>query len=170
MPVCVRRVPAFFAAAFDAVTVATLRPDLWTSWRDVLTLSGISSTTLVDSPPSDPRAWAYEIKFDGYRLMTRVDGADIKLFTRNGIDWTPKLGPLHKAIAKTKLPAGWYDGEMVTLDDNGVPDFGALQLSFDAAKTKDVVLYLFDLPYFDRHDLRAVPLRERRALLQGLLE
>lgn len=126
--------------------------------------------TLVDSPPSDPRAWAYEIKFDGYRLMTRVDGADIKLFTRNGNDWTSKLGPLQKAIAKAKLPAGWYDGEMVMLNDRGVPDFGALQQSIDAAKINDILLYLFDLPYVDGHDLRAVPLRERRSHLQGLLE
>ena len=126
--------------------------------------------TLVDSFPSDPRAWAYEIKFDGYRLMTRVDGADIKLFTRNGNDWTSKLGPLGKAIAKAKLPAGWYDGEMVVLNEKGVPDFGALQQSIDAAKTNDILLYLFDLPYFDGYDLRAIPLRERRALLHGLLE
>jgi len=126
--------------------------------------------TLVDSPPSDPRAWAYEIKFDGYRLMTRVDGADITLFTRNGNDWTPKLAPLQKALVDAKLPAGWYDGEMVMLNDRGVPDFGALQQSLDAAKTNDVVLYLFDVPYFDGYDLRAVPLRERRALLQSLLE
>jgi len=125
--------------------------------------------TLVDSPPSDPQAWAYEIKFDGYRLMTRVDGADIKLYTRNGNDWTSKLVSLQKAVAKTKLPAGWYDGEMVMLNDKGVPDFGALQQSFDAARTNDIVLFLFDIPYFDGHDLRAVPLRERRTLLQGLL-
>jgi bifunctional non-homologous end joining protein LigD len=124
----------------------------------------------VDSLPSDPQAWAYEIKFDGYRLMTRVDGADIDLFTRNGNDWTSKLAPLRKAIAKAKLPAGWYDGEMVMLNEKGVPDFGALQQSFDAAKTSGIVLYLFDIPYFDGYDLRAVALRERRALLQRLLE
>lgn len=126
--------------------------------------------TLMDTPPSDPQAWAYEIKFDGYRLMTRVDGDDIKLFTRNGNDWTSKLEPLRKAIARAKLPAGWYDGEMVVLNDKGVPDFGALQQSLDTAKTNDIVLYLFDIPYFDGRDLRAVPLRERRALLQGVLE
>ena len=126
--------------------------------------------TLVDSPPPDPQAWAYEIKFDGYRLMTRIDGAEIKLFTRNGSDWTSKLVALQKAIAKVKLPAGWYDGEMVMLNEKGIPDFGALQQSFDTAKTNDIVLYLFDIPYFDGRDLRAVPLRERRALLQRLLE
>jgi bifunctional non-homologous end joining protein LigD len=40
--------------------------------------------TLVDKPPADPENWVYEIKFDGYRLLARVDGADVKLFTRNG--------------------------------------------------------------------------------------
>jgi len=143
------------AGATKAALPATLAPQL---------------ATLVDSPPSDPRAWAYEIKFDGYRLLTRVDGADLKLFTRNGNDWTSKLVPLRKAIAKTKLPAGWYDGEMVMLNDKGVPDFGALQQAIDAAKTNDIVLFLFDIPYFDGYDLRAVPLRQRRTLLQAVLE
>jgi bifunctional non-homologous end joining protein LigD len=151
-----RRTPTGLpAGAIKATMPAKLAPQL---------------ATLVDSPPSDPQAWAYEIKFDGYRLLVRVDGADIKLFTRNGNDWTSKLAPLHKAITKAKLPAGWYDGEMVMLNDKGVPDFGALQQSFDAAKPNEIVLYLFDVPFCNGHDLRAVPLRERRALLQGLLE
>jgi bifunctional non-homologous end joining protein LigD len=126
--------------------------------------------TLVDSPPSDPLAWSYEIKFDGYRLMSRIEGAAIKLYTRNGNDWTSKLLALQKAIANAKLPDGWYDGEMVMLNEKGVPDFGALQQSFDAAKTKDIVLFLFDIPYVNGHDLREVPLRERRALLQSVLD
>lgn len=151
----IRRKPTGLpAGATKASLPATLAPQL---------------ATLLCAPPPDPQAWAYEIKFDGYRLMTRVDGADIKLFTRNGNDWTSKLLPLQKAIAKAKLPGGWYDGEMIMLNENGVPDFGSLQ-SFDAKRTNDIVLYLFDIPYFDGHDLRAVPLRERRALLQGLLE
>ncbi|MGQ0697414.1 MAG: DNA ligase D [Panacagrimonas sp.] len=126
--------------------------------------------TLVDGPPSDAEGWSYEIKFDGYRLLTRIEGADIRLFTRNGNDWTAKLLPLKKAIAKLKLPPGWYDGEIVVPNEHGVPDFGALQQSFDAGKTADIVLYLFDLPWFDGHDLRAVPLESRRAILEGLLE
>lgn len=126
--------------------------------------------TLVAAPPIDPDAWVYEIKFDGYRLMSRVNGADIKLFTRNGHDWTLKLAPLRSAIASLKLPAGWYDGEIVVPDEDGVPDFGALQRAFDAAHTNDIVLYLFDLPFYAGHDLRAVPLLARRALLQRVLE
>ena len=69
-----------------------------------------------------------------------------------------------------KLPSGWYNGEIVVPNQDGVPDFGALQQSFDSAKTNDIVLYLFDLPYFDGYDMRAVGLESRRAVLQRVLE
>ena len=126
--------------------------------------------TLAAAPPSDPEEWVYEIKFDGYRLLTRIDGADIKLFTRNGNDWTKKLLPLQEKLARLKLPSGWYDGEIVVPGENGVPDFGALQQSFDDARTKDIVLYLFDLPFFDGYDLRNVPLTSRREILRQALQ
>ena len=54
--------------------------------------------TLVDGPPSDPIAWMYEIKFDGYRILTRIEGKKIQLFTRNCNDWSHKLPALVKAI------------------------------------------------------------------------
>ncbi len=124
---------------------------------------------LADGLPPDPENWIYEIKFDGYRLLARIDGADIKLFTRNGNNWTLKLVPLKLAIARLKLPSGWYDGEIVVPDESGIPDFGALQRSFDSAQTSEVVLYLFDVPFFDGHDMRAVALESRRAVLQRVL-
>ncbi len=74
--------------------------------------------TLVDAPPSSPEDWIFEIKFDGYRLLARIEGKDIRLITRNGNDWTHKLQTLHDALVKMKLPAGWYDGEIVVHDDN----------------------------------------------------
>ena len=126
--------------------------------------------TLVASPPADPEDWIYEIKFDGYRLLVRVDASGVRMVTRNGHDWTSKLRSLHQAIEHLSLPPGWYDGEIVVLNGQGIPDFGALQQSFDAARTDDVLLYLFDLPYFDGHDLRAVPLEARRELLGQVLD
>jgi bifunctional non-homologous end joining protein LigD len=125
--------------------------------------------TLVDKPPSNPEEWLFEIKFDGYRLLARVDGKDIKLFTRNGNDWTHKLKPLHAALAKMKLPRGWYDGEIVVHDENGRPDFGRLQQSFDNEKTNDIVYFLFDAPFLDGYDLRSVPLMQRRELLSAVM-
>ena len=125
--------------------------------------------TLVDGPPPDPQNWVFEIKFDGYRMLARIDASDIKLFTRNGNDWTSKLQPLRRSLAKLKLLPGWYDGEIVVPNDAGVPDFGALQQALDSKQTDDIVYYLFDLPYFDDHDLRAAALEKRRAVLQRVL-
>ncbi len=125
--------------------------------------------TLVEGPPPDPQNWIYEIKFDGYRLLTRIDGRNIRLFTRNGNDWSSRLASLKQEIAALKLPSGWYDGEIVVPNEQGIPDFGALQQAFDNSSTKEVVLYLFDLPFFDGNDLRSVALESRRMLLQKLL-
>jgi len=133
-----------------------------------LTLSPMLAT-LVDEPPKRGE-WVYEVKFDGYRLLARVEGGDIALFTRNGHDWTSKLKSLARAIDALQLPDCWLDGEIVVQNDQGVPDFQALQNAFDTSRTQDILYYVFDLPYCDGHDLRAVPLRERRALLQRLLQ
>ena len=126
--------------------------------------------TLVDAPPSTPADWIFEVKFDGYRLLARVEGDDVRLITRNGHDWSERLAALQQSLRRRKLPDGWYDGEIVVHDDDGKPDFGLLQQAFDAASTAHIVYYLFDTPYLDGRDLRAVPLETRRALLQQVLE
>jgi bifunctional non-homologous end joining protein LigD len=126
--------------------------------------------TLVDQPPSAPDDWLFEIKFDGYRLLARIDGKNVRLVTRNGNDWTHKLQPLHDALLKMKLPPGWYDGEIVVNDAKGRPDFGLLQNAFDNERTGDIVYYLFDIPYHAGRDLRHVPLEQRRAVLASVLE
>ncbi|WP_371763475.1 DNA ligase D [Massilia sp.] len=125
--------------------------------------------TLVDGPPADPENYIYEIKFDGYRMVTRVQGKDVRLVTRNGNDWTDKLKPLQQEIRRMKLPDGWYDGEIVVHDENGKPDFNLLQLAFDGSNSAQIVYFLFDAPYFKGYDLRDVRLDERRPLLQEAL-
>lgn len=133
-----------------AALPATLKPQL---------------ATLVEAPPGDSDDWVFELKFDGYRMLARIEGKAVRLVTRNGHDWTARLQTVAAALLKMNLPDGWYDGEIVVLDDQGVPDFQALQNAFDAGKTSQIVYFLFDAPYFNGHDLRGVPLVERRALL-----
>lgn len=125
--------------------------------------------TLATGPAPDATGWLYEVKFDGYRLLVRNDAAGARMLTRQGHDWTAKLRPLQTAFEGLHLPPGWYDGEIVVPNDAGIPDFGALQQAFEKEQTRDVVLYLFDLPYVAGHDLRSVPLHARRAVLQRLL-
>ena len=56
------------------------------------------------------------------------------------------------------------------LKESGATSFQQLQNAFDSARTQDIVYFLFDLPWYDGHDLTSVPLMERRALLQSILE
>ena len=125
--------------------------------------------TLVDEPPGDPAEWIYEIKFDGYRILARIDGKKIKLFTRNGNDWSHKLPDLIKALGKMGLRAGWLDGEIIVPDENGIPDFQALQNAFESFRTQNIIYYLFDVPFYDGYDLKAASLVERREFLKTLL-
>lgn len=123
--------------------------------------------TLVDSPP--PGDWSYEIKFDGYRILARIDQGEVRLFTRNGHDWTAKLAHQVAALKQLELESAWLDGEMVVADENGVADFQALQNAFDNEHDEKIIYYLFDLPWLNGHDLRQWPLEQRRAALEQLL-
>ncbi|WLG42800.1 DNA ligase D [Pseudomonas sp. FP1740] len=124
--------------------------------------------TLVESAPDGE--WSYEIKFDGYRVMARIDHDEVKLFTRNGHDWTHKLPEQAAALAALGLESAWLDGEMVVADEQGVPDFQALQNAFDAGRSASIVYYLFDLPYLNGVDLREVPVEARRVTLATVLK
>ena len=124
--------------------------------------------TLVDRVPDG--SWSYEIKFDGYRIMARIDHGDVRLITRNGHDWTHKLPGQAQALVALGLESAWLDGEMVVADDQGVPDFQALQNAFEAQRSDGILYYLFDLPYLNGVDLREVPVEERRAALATVLK
>ena len=128
--------------AVKAELPATLQPQL---------------ATLVDGPPNDPSEWVYEIKLDGYRMLARIEEGTVRLFTRNGNDWSHKLPNLVKAMKSMGLKPGWLDGEIVVLNEKGLPDFQALQNAFDSARTQNIVYYLFDVPFYDGYDLRARP-------------
>lgn len=123
--------------------------------------------TLVEKAPGGE--WSYEIKFDGYRIMARIDHDEVKLFTRNGHDWTHKLPRQAEALAALGLESAWLDGEMVVADEHGVPDFQALQNAFDSGRSGNIVYYLFDMPYLNGVDLREVPVEERRVALSTVL-
>ena len=149
------RIPAMPAAAAQAALPTSLAPQL---------------ATLAATAPEDDERWVYELKFDGYRLLARVDGDKIVLLTRNGHDWTDRLPQLAVALNGMQLGSAWLDGEIVVLNSAGIPDFQALQNAFDGGTTHEVVYYLFDLPYHAGHDLTKVPLAARRKRLQALMQ
>jgi bifunctional non-homologous end joining protein LigD len=132
-----------------------------------LTLSPQLATLVSEVPPGDD--WLYEIKFDGYRLLTRIDGEDVRCFTRNGHDWSQRLPQLVKAIQALNIGWGWLDGEIVVAGKGGAPDFQALQNAFESKSTSSIQYHVFDLPFHDGQDLRIEPLRARRDRLADLV-
>lgn len=126
--------------------------------------------TLAKSVPTRGE-WIYELKLDGYRQLTRFDArGHVKLYTRNGNDWTAKMRSLARTLEALALRSTWLDGEITVLRDDGTPDFNALQNAFDRSRTESIEYFLFDVPFFDGHDLRNAPLRARRAWLSQLLD
>ena len=122
---------------------------------------------LIDRPPSGA-GWVHEVKFDGYRIQARVENGQPVLRTRKGLNWTAKFGAIARAGAS--LPDAIYDGEVVALDKKGAPDFGALQAALADGKTDDLIYFVFDLLFAEGEDLQKVPLRERKATLERIIE
>ncbi|MGY2488177.1 DNA ligase D [Cupriavidus sp. CP313] len=113
--------------------------------------------------------WVIETKFDGYRLLARIDDGSVRLFTRNGHDWTSKFRSLEREIETLGVDKAWLDGEIVVLR-NGLPDFNALQNAISARWNDEIIYFLFDVPYWNGRDLRSLALSQRRDLLARLLE
>ena len=123
--------------------------------------------TSADRPPPGS-GWAHEIKFDGYRLQLRVEGAKARLLTRKGLDWSDRFAAIARAAAA--LPDGVYDGEACALNAAGAPDFPALQAALADGDTDALVYFVFDVLFSGGEDLRPLPLSERKARLKALCD
>jgi bifunctional non-homologous end joining protein LigD len=124
--------------------------------------------TLVDAVPGDD-GWVYELKYDGIRLLCRVDGDDVRCISRNGLDWTKKVGPIVDALAALGLAGAWLDGELIVADPNGRSDFSLLQHTLEQKKLDELQFCIFDALFLDGDDLRGEPLRERKSRLDAAL-
>jgi bifunctional non-homologous end joining protein LigD len=122
--------------------------------------------TLVDKVPGD-EGWVYELKYDGVRLLCRCDGADVRCISRNGLDWTHKVGPVVEALAALRLQGAWVDGELITTDPNGRSDFSLLQHILEQKRLDELQYCAFDLLYWKGEDLRHLPLARRKARLDA---
>jgi bifunctional non-homologous end joining protein LigD len=127
--------------------------------------------------PREDGRWAYEIKWDGVRLIAFVEGGRVRLQTRSGRDVTaryPELRPLGRDVGSREVV---LDGEVVALDPDGRPSFqrlqGRMHLTSDSAvrrlSEREPVTYIaFDLLFLDGHALMALPYAERRERLLAL--
>jgi bifunctional non-homologous end joining protein LigD len=112
--------------------------------------------------------WVCEIKLDGYRLLVRIDGSDVRLFTRNGHDWSDRMPRLARAFAELGVDRAWLDGEVVVLGPQGVLSFARLQAALSDRRDHELIYQAFDLMHLGEWDLRACSLLDRKALLCGI--
>ena len=112
--------------------------------------------------------WAHEIKFDGYRIQMRVENGKAVLRSRKGLDWTHRFPEI--AAAAAKWPDCLVDGEIVALDQRGMPSFPGLTTALSSGKTGGLVFFIFDLLFQEGLDVRELPLSERKQRLAEMMD
>jgi bifunctional non-homologous end joining protein LigD len=136
-------------------------------------LEAVGGPALATSVTSiaDPSQWLFEVKYDGYRLLSCKAGSDVRLYTRRSHDWTERFGPIADALRNVAARECVIDGEACVVDESGRPSFGALQEWLAGSTAKLRIGYAaFDLLWLDGRDLRREPVEVRRELLEKLLE
>jgi bifunctional non-homologous end joining protein LigD len=108
--------------------------------------------------PAGPE-WLHEIKHDGYRLIVHRDGARVRLFTRNGHDWTKRYPLIVEAALRNRATSFVIDGEAVLHGVDGISDFNGLH---SRRHDDEVQLYAFDILALEGDDLRKLPLHLRK--------
>lgn len=109
--------------------------------------------------PSGPN-FIFEPKFDGYRCQLLLRDGKLRLFTRNGLDWTERLGrSLPENVSETHDCA--LDGEICALDQNGRPDFGLLCKALSDRRVP-LTYFAFDLLARSGESVTAIPLHARK--------
>src|SRR6476659_5753967 len=103
--------------------------------------------------PAAP-AWLHEIKHDGYRLIVRREGKRVRLFTRNGYDWSDRYPLITEAALRNRNTSFVIDGEAVLLGVDGISDFDGLH---SRKHDDEVMFYAFDTLVSDGEDIRKPP-------------
>ncbi|TPN44479.1 ATP-dependent DNA ligase [Mesorhizobium sp. B1-1-4] len=124
---------------------------------------------LVDVPPEGDD-WLHEVKFDGYRTQVIKDAGGIRLLTRRGHDWTARYKVLAEEAAAIEAETFILEGETIMINEAGLSDFHALQAAVSKrTPSRDLYLVAFDLLYLNGHDLRDMPVEDRREILHALI-
>ena len=124
--------------------------------------------TLVEKPPEGDD-WIHEVKFDGYRSQIVIDEDGTRIFTRRGLDWTAKYRDLAEAAKALDVESAIIDGEIIVLNEAGLSDFSELRKAI-TRRQHDLYFVAFDLLHLNGHDLRDMPLEDRREILAGMIE
>jgi len=123
--------------------------------------------TLVAAPPTGD-AWLHEMKFDGYRILCRIDKGRATLWSRNAKDWTARFPGIAAAAARLPVRQAFLDGEIAVLLPNGRTSFQALQNVLSAGGQGQLVYFVFDLLHLDGQNLTGAVLEARKRALETL--
>jgi bifunctional non-homologous end joining protein LigD len=121
---------------------------------------------IVRAKPPAGAGWRHEIKFDGYRIIARRDGAAVHLWSRNAAEYAGTMTRIVAGLRKVRAKSCTIDGEAIFFRPDGHSDFFALRGTEGQASA---VLVAFDLLEVNGTDLRRVPIEDRRAKLAHLL-
>jgi bifunctional non-homologous end joining protein LigD len=125
--------------------------------------------------PFDDAGWRFEPKMDGIRTLAYVTTEGTRLVSRTGREQTLQYPELDHLAEYVNALSAVIDGEIVALDEQGVPSFELLQQRMNISSPREVArmrrnvpvtIYLFDVLWLDGQDLTALPLEERRRLLE----
>ncbi|MCB4791560.1 MAG: DNA ligase D [Elusimicrobia bacterium] len=122
--------------------------------------------TLSDAP-FDRGGWAFEVKWDGYRCIARIDNEKVTLYSRNAKVYNDTFPAIAEAFKGARFNA-IFDGEVVAVDREGRSDFGMLQ-DYIKNQKGTIIYYVFDCLYLGSYDLRALPLVRRKEILSKIL-
>ncbi len=133
--------------------------------------------SIAEDPFDDPN-WLFEIKWDGYRVISFIEKGKVRMVSRNQNDLGPRYPELRELPELVRAKSAILDGEVVVLDEHGRPSFSLMQQRTgirahgrQAAARPDlpILYYVFDLIYLDGYDLRGVGLDDRKRVLQQIL-
>ncbi len=111
--------------------------------------------------------YLYELKWDGYRIISSASKGKVRMDSRSSLDYTHKYPVVAKAIAGLKRDVV-LDGEVVVFNEDGLPDFDALQ-KYDGHDSP-ISYCVFDVLWLDGYDLKQLPLVQRKQILEALLK
>ena len=124
--------------------------------------------TLVDES-FDSDEWIYEIKWDGYRAVSYINGEKVDMRSRNELSFNKKFSSVANALKDWNVKAV-VDGEVVAMNKKGVSDFQQLQNILKNGKdNSNLLYYVFDIIWYNGYDLKDIPLVERKKILQEII-
>ena len=122
--------------------------------------------TLVTHPVDEP-GWLYEVKWDGYRALAYLQNGSVEIRSRNNKSFNEKFYPITQALKQWPINAV-VDGEIVMVNEKGIPDFSGLQ-EWRSEADGQLTYYVFDVLWLDGKDVTQLPLTERKKLLESIV-